>query len=83
MEGRAIVVFETMRPSMPLRQNNFGNIGAGLIVEVGRDLQQERHAARQFFARFDRVRSSSASSSDLFCRPRKPGVFGEEMLTVT
>ena len=80
--GRAMVVLETIRPSMPLARTTAAISSSACVIQIGRDLEQQRACSRSARALRSAVSSRRVSSS-LFCRPRRPGVLGEETLTVT
>ena len=65
--------------------HHVGDLVQRVQVQVGRDLEQDglAHAVRLRRARRVQDCPEAAVSSSRFCRPRRPGVLGEETLTVT
>jgi hypothetical protein len=79
------VVLLTMIPSRPLADHGLDDGLDLAVLQVGGDLQEDRIVAgRAAFSRprASAIRPSNSSSAALVCRARRPGVLGEEMLTV-
>ena len=80
---RDSVVLETMTPSICFSSDLGGDVLEFGLDQVGRDLQEDRRGrAEAAAARAAMTRDSSSASSSRACMLRRPGVLGEEMLTV-
>ena len=83
--GRPIVVLPTIMPSIlraratPTMSSRSESDRSGAILS-STGVGPARGATR---SRASTTRASRSSSADACCRSRRPGVFGDEMLTVT
>ena len=74
--GRAMVVLETISPSMPERAHDIGDIVLRIVIEIGRDFEQQRNFARrpqrhQLIEQARSVRRGSASRAGPACWARR------------